>query len=220
MFKGYNFPSSLILHAVYLKLRFSLSYRDIEELLQIRGVEVDHATIQRWVTKFSQLLEANFRKRKKAVASSWRMDETYVRVKGQWMYLYRAVDKNGQTIDFFLSPTRKRRAAQAFLTKAIGQNGLPTVINIDKSGANKAGIKIYNKKNRTKIEGRCSKYLNNIVEQDHRFIKRRIRPMFGFKSFESAKSTLAGIELVRMIKKDQMQDPKNAAYDSFISLAA
>ena len=120
MFKGYNFPSSNLLHAVYLKLRFSLSYRDIEELLQIRGVEVDHATIQRWVTKFSQLLEANFRKRKKAVASSWRMDETYVKVKGQWMYLYRAVDKNGQTIDFFLSPTRKRRTAQAFLTKAIG----------------------------------------------------------------------------------------------------
>jgi len=113
------------------------------------------------------------------------MDETYVKVKGQWMYLYRAIDKNGQTIDFFLSPIRKRRATQAFLTKAIDQNGLPTVINIDKSGANKAGIKIYNKKNRTKIEGRCSKYLNNIVEQDHRFIKWWIRPMLGFKSFES-----------------------------------
>ena len=150
------------------------------------------------------------------------MDETYVKVKGQWMYLYRTVDKNGHTIDFLLSPTRKRLAAQAFLNKAIGQNGLPTVINIDKSGANKAGIKIYNTKNRTKIEGRCSKYLNNIVEQVslRRIIKRRTRPMLGFKSFESARSTLAGIELVRMIKKDQMTNPKQTAYDSFISLAA
>ena len=114
MFKGYNFPSYIILHAVYLKLRFSLSYRDIEELLQIQEVDVDPATVQRWATKFSQLLETNFRKRKKAVGTSWRMDETYGKVKGRWMCLYRAVDKNGQTIDFFLSPTRKRRAAQAF----------------------------------------------------------------------------------------------------------
>ena len=144
MFKGYKFPPSIILHAVYLKLRFSLSYRDIEELLQIRGVEVDHATIQRWVAKFSSLLEANFRKRKRVVGKSWRMDETYVKVKGKWVYLYRAVDKNGQTIDFLLSPTRKRRSAHAFLVKAINQNGIPNVINIDKSGANKAGVRIFN----------------------------------------------------------------------------
>ena len=220
MFKGYNFPSTIILHAVYLKLRFSLSYRDIEELLQIRGVEVDHATAQRWVAKFSTMLEENFRKRKRAVGKSWRMDETYVKVKGKWMYLYRAVDKNGKTIDFLLSPTRKRRAAQAFLIKAINQSGIPNVINIDKSGANKAGIRIYNRKNRTKIECRRSKYLNNIVEQDHRFIKRRFDLCLDLSPFESAKSTLAGIELVRMIKKNQMEDPKQTAYESFLSLAA
>ena len=149
-----------------------------------------------------------------------KMDETYVKVKGQWMYLYRAVDKAANTIDFLLGPNRKRRSTHAFLIKAINQNGLASLINIDKSGANKAGIKIYNKRKWTKIEWRQCKYLNNIVEQDYRFIKWRNGPMLGFKSFESAKRTLAGIELVRMLKKNQMIDLKSSAFKSFCSLAA
>ena len=120
--------------------RFSLSYRDIEELFQIRGVEVDHASIQRWVVKFAPMLEEKFRKRKRPVDKRWRMDETYIKVKGQWMYLYRAVDKNGHAIDFLLTRQRDTKAAKAFLVKAIDQNGLPELINIDKSGANQAGI--------------------------------------------------------------------------------
>jgi putative transposase len=220
MFKGHCFPPSIILHAVYLKLRFTLSYRDIEELLRMRGVKVDHATIQRWVFKFTPMVEAQFRKRKREVGNSWRMDETYVKIQGQWMYLYRAVDKDNQTVDFYLSPRGKRYSAQAFLIKAINQNGLPRLINIDKSGANRAGIKVYNKRNRTKIESRSCKYLNNIVEQDHRFIKRRIGPMLGFKSFESARRTLAGIELVRMLKKGQLESPKSTAFKSFCALVA
>ena len=220
MFKGYSFPSSIILHAVYLKLRFSLSYRDIEELFQIRGVEVDHASIQRWVVKFAPMLEEKFRKRKKTVGKRWRMDETYIKAKGQWMYLYRAVDKNGHTIDFLLTRQRDTKAAKAFLVKAIDQNGLPELINIDKSGANQAGIELYNNLKQTHIESRSAKYLNNIVEQDYRFIKRRVRPMLGFKSIESAESTLAGIELMRMIKKDQMKNPKSTSFQSFCSLAA
>src|SRR3954468_13425886 len=98
MFKGHSFPKDVILQAVYLKLRFSLSYRDVEELLSIRGVTVDHVIIQRWVHKFTPLIEGTFRNRKKAVGSSWRMDETYIKVKGPWMYLSRAVDKEGNTI--------------------------------------------------------------------------------------------------------------------------
>jgi putative transposase len=220
MFKGHCFPASIIKHAVYLKLRFPLSYRDIEELLKMRGVKVDHATIQRWVFKFTPIFETNFRTRKQKVGGRWRMDETYVKVKGQWMYLYRAVDKAGNTIDFLLSPNRKRRSAHAFLIKAINQNGIPSLINIDKSGANRAGIKVFNQRNWTKIKWRQCKYLNNIVEQDHRFIKWQIGPMLGFKSFESAKRTLAGIELVRMLKKNQMIDCKSSTYKSFCSLAA
>jgi putative transposase len=107
MFKGYCFPKEVILQAVYFKLRFSLSYRDVEELLSIREVKVDHATIQRWVYKFTPLLEATFRKRKKAVGDSWRVDETYIKVKGAWMYLYHAADKAGNTVDFLLTKRKK-----------------------------------------------------------------------------------------------------------------
>jgi putative transposase len=108
--------------AVYFKLRFSLSYRDVAELLSIRGIKVDHATIQRWVFKFTPLVEQQFRKRKKIVGKRWRMDETYVKVKGQWRYLYRAVDKEGNTVDFLLTKRRQRISAQRFLIKAIEIN--------------------------------------------------------------------------------------------------
>ena len=134
MFKGHCFPKAVILQSVYFKLRFSLSYRDIEELLRIRGVVLDHATIHRWVIKLTPLIEANFKKRKKVVGKRWRLDETYIEVKGRWCYLYRAVDREGKTIDFLLTHRRNRRAAQFFLIKAIEQNGIPEIINIDKRG--------------------------------------------------------------------------------------
>jgi putative transposase len=220
MFKGHCFPKSIILHAVYLKLRFGLSYRDVEELLSIRGVKVDHATIQRWVFKFTPTIEEQFRKRKKSVGRRWRMDDTYIKVKGQWRYLYRAVDKEGNTVDFLLTKRRQRISAQSFLIKAIEGNGKPELINIDKSGANKSAIRVYNKRTFSKIQIRQCKYLTNIVEQDHRMIKWRIVRGLGFKEFESAKRTIAGIEIVRMIKKDQMLNPKDSTYKSFISLAA
>ena len=163
MFKGYCFPKEVILQAVYCKLRFSLSYRDVEELLSIRGITVDHATIQRWVYKFTPLIEKTFQKRKKVIANSWRMDETYIRVKGALMYLYRAVDKEGNTVDFLLTKRRNKRAAPLFLLKAIHNNDKPLTINIDKSGANKQAIKAYNKRTCSKIQIRQCKYLNNRV---------------------------------------------------------
>jgi len=220
MFKGHCYPKSVILQAVYFKLRFSLSYRDVEELMRIRGVEVDHATIQRWVFKFTPLLDQNFRKRKRSPGISWRMDETYIKVKGEWVYLYRAVDKEGNTVDFLLAKRRNKRAAQSFLIKAIEQNGVPRVINIDKSGANKEAIRVYNKRNFKRIRWRQCKYLNNVVEQDHRFVKWRIQNSLGFKNFESAQRTLTGIEIVRMIKKDQLKAPLTTTIRSFYSLAA
>jgi putative transposase len=220
MFKGHCFPKTIILQAVYFKLRFSLSYRDVEELLFIRGVKVDHATIQRWVFKFAPLVEQQFKKRKKPVGKRWRMDETYIKVKGQWRYLYRAVDKEGNTVDFLLTKKRQRMSAQSFLIKAIENNGKPELINIDKSGANTSAIKIYNKRSYSKIEIRQCKYLNNIVEQDHRMIKKRIVLGLGFKEFESARRTITGIEVVRMLNKDQMLNPKSSTFKSFVSLAA
>lgn len=220
MFKGYCFPKAVILQAVYFKLKFTLSYRDVEELLMIRGVAVDHATIQRWVYKFTPLLEASFRKRKKQVSKGWRMDETYIKVKGVWMYLYRAVDKQGNTVDFLLTKRRNKYAAHKFLLKAIGNNDCPKVINIDGSGANKEAIRIYNKRTFSKIRIRRCKYLNNRVEGDHRFIKWRIQNSLGFKSFESASRTLAGIEIIRTIKKGQITFSNATSYKTFCSLSA
>src|SRR5215210_809357 len=125
MLKGYCFPKEVILQAVYFKLRYTLSYRDVEELLSIRGVVVDHATIQIWVYKFTPLIEIAFKSRRKSVCNSWRMDETYIKVKGEWMYLYRAVDKEGKTVDFLLTKRRNKPAAHKFLLKAIDNNGCP-----------------------------------------------------------------------------------------------
>src|SRR3954467_12460534 len=220
MFKGYCFPKEIILQAVYFKLRFSLSYRDVEELLSIRGVTVDHATIQRWVYKFTPLIESGLKKRRKTVGMSWRMDETYIKVKGEWMYLYRAVDKEGNTVDFLLTRRISKLAAHKFLIKAIINNGCPKVINIDKSGANKEAIRTYNNRCLKKIRIRQCKYLNNRVEADHRFIKWRIQNMLGFKSFESASRTLTGIEIVRMIKKGQVTHPTASTYTTFCTLVA
>ena len=126
-------------------LAYSLSYRDIEELALERGLKVDHSTIHRWVVEYSPQLEASFRKRhKRRVGGSWRMDETYIKVKGKWMYLYRAVDKEGQTVDFMISEKRDESAARSFFVKAIDSNGTPEKVTIDKSGANKAGMNTIN----------------------------------------------------------------------------
>src|SRR3989449_2687258 len=129
-----------------------------------------------------------------------------IKVKGQWYYLYRAVDKAGQTIDFLLTEQRDERAAKRFLTKAIRRHGVPEKITIDGSAANEAAIKSYNKEHGTSIEIRKIKYLNNIVEQDHRGVKRVTGPMLGFKSFEAGQSTLVGIELIHMLRKGQLED--------------
>jgi len=222
MFKHHCFPKSIILQAVYFRLRFTLIYRDVLEMLRIRGVKVDHSTIQRWVFKFSPEIEKNMHKRKRQVCSSWRMDETYIKVGGKDRYLYRAVDKFGNTVDFLLTKRRMKGSAQKFLNKAIGNNSKPRVINIDKSGANKSGIRSINRELLTvkKIKIRQCKYLNNIVEQDHRNIKRRISIDTGFKEFESAQRTLAGIEVVNIIRKGQIADSRKTTFKTFCSLAA
>jgi putative transposase len=156
------------------------------------GVSVDHATINRWVLKYSPGLEETFHHRKRPVGHSWRMDETYI---------YRAVDKTGQTVDFLLIEHRDTEAALRFLRQAIRRHGVPAKITIDGSEANEAAIKRYNEEYGTAIIIRQVKYLNNLVEQDHRGVKRVTRPMLGFKSFDAALSTLVGIELMHMFKK-------------------
>ena len=169
------------------------------------GVEVDHSTVHRWVLKCVLALEKAFLARKRLVGRNWRLDETYVRIKGAWKYLYRAVDKAGATVDFLLTARRDRKAALRSLRKAIGRDGVPEKITIDKSGANTAAIVSYNADHGTAVEIRPVKYLNNIVEQDHRAIKRMVRAMLGLKAFWSAAITITGIEIMHMIRKDQLR---------------
>ena len=223
-FKGAHFPQDIILMGVRWYVAYPLSYRHVEELMEERGVAVDHATIQRWVVKYSPQLEEAFHRRKRPVYVSWRIDETYIKVKGQWRYLYCAVDKYGETIDFLLTEHRDTEAPLRFLKKAIRRNGVPETITIDGSDANEAAIKSYNQEYGTAIAIRQVKYLNNVVEQDHRAIKRVTRPMLGFKSFEAAQCTLTGVELMHMIKKRQLvvaeRDEGRTAAELFYSLAA
>jgi len=173
-------------------------------MMEERGVTVDHSTVSRWAIRFLPLLEKIFRKYKRPVGGSWRMDETYIKVKGVWKYLYRAVDRDGKTIDFLLTAKRDKAAARHFFDKAMQANDIPEKVTMDKSGANKAAIDEINANREKPMVVRQIKYLNNIVEQDHRAVKRITKPMLGFKSFKSAKNILAGIELMHMIRKGQM----------------
>jgi putative transposase len=228
-FKWKHFQKEMILMTVRWYVAYALSYWNIEELMAERGSSVDHATINRWVIEYAPLLEESFRQRhKKSVGSSWRMDETYIKIKGEWHYLYRAVNKEGQTIDFMLLKNRDREAAEKFLEKAIGCSGLPDKVTIDKSGANKAGLEAINLQLEILLmwigqffEIRQIKYLNNVIEQDHRAIKRVVNPMMGFNAFHSAEATLAGIELYHMLRKGQHRHAANLpVFEQFYALAA
>jgi putative transposase len=205
-FKGAHFPKEVILMGVRWYVAYPLRTRHVEELMLERGVRVDHATINRWVIKYSPQLEEAFHCRKRPVWVSWRLDETSIKVKGEWRYLYRAVDKHGKTIDFLLTAHRDEQAAKRCLAKAIRRHGVPAKITIDGSEANAAAIRSSNKEYGTAIAIRQVKYLHNVVKQDHRAVKWVTRPMLGFKSFEAAQSTLVGIELMHMRRKGQLRD--------------
>jgi len=205
--KGMRFPIDVILMCIRWYAAYPLSYRHLEEMMEERGVHVDHSTINRWAIRFLPLLEKVLRKHKHPVGLSWRMDETYIKVNGQWKYLYRAVDKAGKTIDFLLTAKRDKKAAMRFFEKAMKANGIPEKVTMDKSGANKSAVDQIVADKDIVVEVRQIKYLNNIVEQDHRAVKRNTRPMLGFKSFRAAASVLAGIELMHMIRKGQMTMP-------------
>lgn len=204
-----HYPKSVILHAVFFYVRYVVSYRDLEEILAERGVAVDHATLSRWVVEFAPLIADRAQARKRRSAKSWRMDGTYIKVKGRWTYLCRAVDRDGQTLNFLMSERRNLAAARRLFKRTIVSNDLPDRVVIDKSAANLAGLQAVNTILKFTgggrlIEIRQVKYLNNILEQDHRFIKGITRPMMGFKAFHSASVTLAGIEAAHMIRKGQI----------------
>jgi transposase, IS6 family len=208
-FKCRHFQADIILLCVHWYLRYSLSYRDLEEIMLERCLHIDHTTIYRWGQHYAPELEKRCRPHLKATTDSWRVDETYVNVKKVWMYLYRAVDSQGNTLEFLLSATRDAQAVKRFFQKTLGtsQAVLPRVITVDKNAAYPKAFR------ELKAEGimpvscklRQSNYLNNLVEQDHRFIKRLVKPGMGFFSFHTAWRILQGYEVIHMIRKGQMQ---------------
>jgi len=176
-FKGTHFPKDIILYAVFFYVRYAVSYRDLEEILEERDVKVDHATLNRRVIRHSSSLVLAAKKRKRPVAASWRMDEATIKIKKKWVYLYRTVDKFGDTIDFMLSGHRDEAAATAFFKQAIDANGFAKKVVMDKSGANYAGLENINIL--LMLAGFLSfveivqvKYFDNLIEQDQRFIKK------------------------------------------------
>jgi transposase-like protein len=209
LFKWRHFLPEIILLNVRWYCRYSLSLRNLEEMMAERGVSVDHSTINRWVLKYAPELDQCIRPHLKPTNDSWRVDETYIKIKGVWKYLYREVDSEGNTLDFMLSVKRDGKAAARFLRKVLkGQHTqVPRVITVDKNAAYPMAIDAL-KADETisqEIELQQVKYLNNVVEQDHRTIKRITRPMMGFKSFNSARRTLRGIEAMSMIRKGQVK---------------
>ena len=202
--KGMRFPIDIILVCIRWYAAYPLSYRHLEEMMQERGVFVDHSSINRWAIRFLPLLEKIFCKHKRPMSGTGRMDETYIKVKGVWKYLYRAVDKEGKTVDLLLTAKRDKAAALRFFDKAMKANGFPRKSPWTKAAPTRRQWMVSMPAGETPILVRQVKYLNNIVEQDYRAIKRVIRPMLNFKSFQAAKSVLAGIELMHMIRKGQL----------------
>ena len=211
-FKWRHFEKEIILLNVRWYLRYALSYRDLEEMMLERGVKVDHTTIYRWVQSYSPEIEKRCRPHLRPTNDSYRVDETYIKVKGKWKYLYRAVDSQGNTIDFILRAKRDTKAAKRFFRKALksSHTSTPRVITVDKNPAYPAAIKELKEEGflPEACEVRQIKYLNNIVEQDHRFIKRRVKPGLGFQSFHTAWRTLRGYEMMHMIRKGQVEGVK------------
>ena len=187
---------------------YDTRYRDLEEMMAERGLALVHTTIYRWVQDYAPELERRCRPHLKQTNDSWRVDETYVKVKGVWMYLYRAVYSTGQTLDFLLNETRSARAAKRFFKRVLGRPNTtaPRVINVDKNQAYIGAIRdlIRERLLPKACKRRPSRYMNNIIEQDHRFIKRRIRPGLGFFSYPTAWRTLRGYEVMHMIRKGQL----------------
>ena len=212
MFKGRHFDRSVILLCVRWYLAYNLSLRNLEAMMAERGISVDHATVHRWVIRYSPELLKRFNQRKRTVTGKWHVDETYIKVRGQWRYLYRAIDSHGDTVEFWFSERRNLAAAKRFLREALKRHGRPQRIVIDGSQTNREAILSCDTTNRLQdrsrrklkpIRIRQSRYLNNRIEQDHRAIKRRVRPMMGFKSMNSARAILGGIEMVHMMRKGQ-----------------
>jgi transposase, IS6 family len=178
-------------------------------MMEERNLTVDHTTIYRWVQAYAPELEKRSRPHLRSTNDSYRVDETYIKIKGKWHYLYRAVDSTGQTIDFMLSAKRDTKAAKRFFRKMLKapEHQSPRVINVDQNKAYPPAVEELKEEGVLSIatQLRRCKYLNNIIEQDHRFINRRVNPGLGFFSFNTARRIIGGYEVTNMIRKGQVE---------------
>ncbi len=204
-FKGRHFNHEIITLCVRWYVTYKLSYRDLVEMMAERQVEVAHTTILRWMQRYVPEFVNRWQPYARSVGTSWRIDETYTKVRGKWVYLYRGVDREGRTIDFFLSERRDIAVAKQFLLQAIEKRGVPQKIALDGDAASHEAIAELQKEQvlPAKLDVCTTRYLNNLIEQDHRRVKKRVRPMLGFQHCDHAAITLAGIELIHQIKKKQ-----------------
>ncbi|MBT2724763.1 IS6 family transposase [Bacillus sp. ISL-46] len=208
LFKWKHYQPDIILLTVRWYLRYNLSFRNIVEMMEERGLFIAHTTIMRWVHQYGPELDKRIRRHLRQTNDSWRVDETYIKIKGEWMYLYRAVDSEGNTIDFYLRKNRNAQSAKCFFKKALASSHVssPRVITVDKNPAYPVAIQELQEEKSmpSGTQIRQQKYLNNIIEQDHRFIKKRVRSMLGLKSFRTAKKILSGMEAMHMLHKKQV----------------
>ncbi|MEH7052530.1 IS6 family transposase [Bacillus pseudomycoides] len=218
-FKGKQFKQDIILIAVGYYCRFSLSYRDVSEILKERGVSVHPTTIMRWVHEYGNLIYQIWKKKKKNVHLSWKLDETYIKVKGKWCYLYRAIDKEGQTLDIQLRQKRDKQAAYALMKRLARTFGEPTVLTTDKAPSLASAFKKLKEIGLYKNTfHRTIKYLNNIIEQDHRHVKRRFSRSSGFQSLRHASRTIKGIETIHAIYKQKRSLQPNFVFSTYNAL--
>ena len=208
LFHGRHFPDDIIILAVRWYLRYSLSYRDLEEMLSERGVAVDHSTVWRWVDHYSPKLDESVRRHLHPRGVQWRMDETYIKVAGEWTYLYRAVDSQGASVEFYLSRTRDVRSAKLFLRKALSsaQQTLPEQIVSDGNPTYPIAVRAMQREGRLPktCQLQCSHPANNVIEQDHRAVQCRVKAKQKFRSFGGASHTIAGYESMHMLRKGQV----------------
>jgi transposase-like protein len=205
LFKRRHFDSAIIILCVRWYITYKLRYRDLRDTMAERGINLAHTTILRWVQRYVPEFEKKWNRLAHPVGTSWRVDETYIRVRGEWKYLYRAVDKQGNTVDFLLSEHRLIAAAKRFFTRAIEKQGAPEKVTVDGYAATHSAISELKKFKilPMKVLVRTSKYLNNLIEQDHRHIKQRVYVMLGFKKLDNAVVTISGIELAHKMRKKQ-----------------
>jgi len=208
-FKWKHFSHEIILWGLRWYCQFALSYRDLVLMMAERGLSIHHTTIMRWIHEYGPKLEKRVKRHLKTTNDSWRIDETYIKIKGNWSYLYRAVDSEGNTLDWMLSASRDETAATRFFKKlsSLSHTTTPRVIGTDKNAAYLPAFKTCKREEILckEVELRQIKYLNNIIEQDHRFVKRRVKYSLWLQSFDTAQSTLAAYETMHLIRKGQVK---------------